>query len=882
MRRSLSSSWVVVRGLWLLGVLALCLTGQAITVAQRGNQVLIDGQPVGLTFARGCDDPESVPAYRALGFNTLLVKVDSPGSVVITRVQALIDAAQQNNLYVLLELAPGSWLMNVRVDPENARYRDRVAYFLKGVAPKLQHSPNLIGWILSTTDESQLFAGAGAFSTYLQHKYLTVERLNTAWTIKTPDNRLIQPRISTFAGLTETTAVGRAGGDPEVAKKVYVDLIDYRKALAEIDAAFQTYLRQHYASIDDVNRQWGFRFPSWEKVQLQTVVAREKQLPGSSPLSTLELARYQTVTSRNLVDWWARQVHDLDGAHLIFAGAENSYRTLSLLPASVNGALTECYPGVAESDTESHNPQAFDIARHGNRFIVLAGISAQTKDATLFANYLYEAALHGAGGIGVQAWAQLTASAPHAQAVKYALADIERRRLLNRVPTAHTAIVYSPFLPGFTTFGARGLYGYLPGNLFLGPSALLFTLRQGSCYGQLDLLAPDDLPRVALDQYGVILLPSVLDLPEASQEALRQYVEGGGIALADLGLGTLQATGDNYSLPLRMSQLFGVTTVPAIVDVHLNLEVYREHPRFPSLLQGMRTTGLDNGYQITRAAQAVPSMGTDLLFQAVTGRPGIIHPTPRPYKPLDAHPMRGVFIRPVGQGFALYTPVPLYAWWAPGCMLFEEWHRDLLSRGAEVMLQQPFDFIPARAEIAAYEDGSVAVWTKDRFIPVAQVHNPQRRIYLTAGGRCRIGPDGTELSFTTPGYHLVEPLTAFVYPVDFTVSVTATQATAKGLVLELDADNAHAAQPVRLRLGTSQYAIAPHSKHQVTLITPDGGTVEPVSADENGWLNLTIPHARGQVTITADIPTIEIDHPATNNNPRDVDIDVVPALPEKF
>jgi hypothetical protein len=868
------------RHLALLLLLLPVLAG-AFTVAQRGSQLLIDGKPTALTFARGCDDPAEVPAYRALGFNTLLVKVDSPGSVVLERIKALTDAADAHGLYVLYELRNGSWIGSNRANIADETYRKKVANFLKAVLPLHEH-PRMVGWIVSTADEGQLFTNLGTFTDWLKAKYGTVTKLNDAWSAMMENTQNpIRPQIGTFSGLTEKTAAARVGGNPEVMKKVNADIDAYRREVAAVDGDFQAYLKTRYNNLEALNRELGFEFPSWEAIRLQTILNRETEHPNSAPLATLEVARYRMLQTRSLMDWWAQQVRAADGAHLIFAGAQSSYRTLSSLPRSVNGALTECYPGVTEMDPTGHNPHALDIARHGNRCIVLAGISADTNNSAQFANYLYLAALHGASGLCVQNWTRLRNTPGHTQMLTPALADLAARQLLGRESRARTAIVYSPYLPGFMG-GRTGLYGYLASTMYLGSSGLFFTLRNGTVYGQIDYLSPDDLTTQPLSDYGTIILPSVLDLPDFAQLALRAYVDAGGLVVADLGLGTLQANGNQHFLPVLLSDLFGVTITPGIKEARLNLEVYRSHPLFPSLLQGMRTAGLNRGFQITRIAEAVPLMGTDLLFAVVGGRPKVTRPSPRPFTPLPRVSMRGFFVHPFGRGYACFAPFPLYQWWTPGCLLFEEFHRDLFARNAEVSLDRPIDFLPDNAGVAVYQDGSVAVWTKDRLVPEASVPNPARHAYLVPGGQCRLYPDRTTFTFSTPGYHLVEPLPAFVYPTPYPVSVTAMQVAAKSLVFALDTDPDNADQPVKLRFSTGAYAIAPHSRHLVTIVTPTGGSVESYTADGDGWLTLTLPSARCQLTLSAEAADIDVEHPVKPDK-REVEVNVVPnagAAPE--
>ncbi len=317
-------------------------------------------------------------------------------------------------------------------------------------------------------------------------------------------------------------------------------------------------------SLSAINACWDFRFAKYDDIHIQTILRREQEKPGSSPYSLLEVARYQSLTPTLMMSWWAEQVASRDAGHLLFAGAQRSYRTLVGVPskihdvvtaqplwapysheltdspATVRGIVTECYPGVAEADRETHNPQAIDLARHGNRFIVLAGILARQVDASYYKNYLYLGPLHGAAGIGVSDFPALLASAPLQQVTKFALEDISARGLLNRVPVPSTAMVYDPSSLGLNE-GKRSLYGFAPGLGYYSPGLLMFYLRNGTRYGQIDYLAAGDLPQVLpATRYRTVILPAVFDLPAPAQMALLSFVDGGGTILGDLGIGMFQ------------------------------------------------------------------------------------------------------------------------------------------------------------------------------------------------------------------------------------------------------------------------------------------------------------------------------------------------------
>ncbi len=584
-------------------LLALPLLAPAFTATQHGNQLLIDGAPTSLTFAWGCTDPATLPSYRQLGFNTVIIHVDSLGTDALDNDVALAKAAAEANMYVLVELANGSWSADERVNLSDKQYLASVKYYLDTVLPRLQQNTHLLGWVISTVQEGRLVSDIGTFSEYLQEKYHTLDKLNDVWSASASgsdaeddsgdagNNRTAQRSdIPSFNILDEKTALKLCNQNPSVLKIVHSDIDEYRQLVAARDTDFQQYLHTRYATLNALNERWRFSFARWDSIRAETIIRREAEKPGSSPFSLLELARYQALTPSLLMSWWVQQVTGRDKTHLIFAGAQRSYRSLVGLPPTINGVVTECFPGVAEADRESHNPQAIDLARHGNRFIVLAGILARNVDALRYGNYLYIGPLHGAAGIGVSDFPTLLASPALAEATQLALKDIAQRQLLSRIPAPCTAIVYNPY-----SLGVHGVnsspYGFMPGLGFYSPGILMFFLRNGTSYGQVDYLAADDLTHLPLNTYRTIILPEVFDLPYPAQLALLAFVDGGGTVLADLGVGTLEADAQLYDMPLPLQALFGVMSPTGVTDTRLNLEVFRPNPYFPSLVPGPQHYG---------------------------------------------------------------------------------------------------------------------------------------------------------------------------------------------------------------------------------------------------------------------------------------------------
>jgi len=842
-------------------LLLVACGASAVTVVHQENRLLIDGKPMALTFARNCTEISDLPAYRALGFNTLLVTIDSPAPRALEKAQALIAAAEQQQLYILIELANGDWSASEYADTDGEEYKQNCGYFLDMIVPKFCKHPNLAGWIVSTVDERQSVADPGSFVDFLLRKYKSIDELNRSWTERDVDDNVKSSLLLSMSKLQvfpTAKQLLRLTTNKVIQQKITSDGSEYDTLLNTRDRRFRAFLQKLYPSFNKLQFTWQcdrkeWHFDKWDDITVDALVKHEEDDPESCPSSMLDLAQFKAAFSPVLLDWWTGEVAKRDADHRVFAGCQHSYRTLSTLPRSLDGALTECYPGFAEPDEVSQNPHAIDIARHGNQFAVLAGVLVPGMTANDICNAVYAAAVHGAAGLCFADWPTLTATtddaAPltNAVAVRDSLAYLAQHSLLGRTPAPTVALVYCPYVAGYR-IGNCNLYGYLESSTFIsGPGnlgTLFFELRNGTGFGQFDYLSGDDLTRVSLQNYQAILMPSALDIPRAAQQELKKYVYNGGTLVADLGVGTMQATKDLLQLPDNDNQdddslrfLFHVSPMLGLEDVRLNLEVAQPNPRFPHMLPGLRTSGMNGGFMITRIMKVLPMEGT-LFFGTTVATTKYQMPMLRPPTPMLMRPSRGMYYYQFGKGQAIYAPFPLYQYWLPENQLFGEFHHDLFSLNARVFLQRPIDFIPLLAEVAAYTDGSIVTWTKDATRPETEVANPERRFYniLANTGSCLVSPDDTTLlHYDVAGLNLAEPLPIYAEHTPLTLKFTTTAAVSPtALEFDIDAAGDVPKKTVILRIGSGEYAIAPKSNHRVAI---NDKTIV-VKADDKGLLTL--------------------------------------------
>jgi hypothetical protein len=212
----------------------------------------------------------------------------------------------------------------------------------------------------------------------------------------------------------------------------------------------------------------------------------------------------------------------------------------------------------------------------------------------------------------------------------------------------------------------------------------------------------------------------------------------------------------------------------------------------------------------------------------------------------------------VGKGTAVYASFPLYGYWMHGTMLFEEFHRDLLAREAPAILTQPFEFLPSRAEIATYADGSVIVWSKNAATPAAKLLNPERRIYATFAGICEIGLDATRLSYKVGGCHIARAVPITLDRHEVPIDVTVPRYDATGITFTVDAVDGNYRGPLGACLRQGAYDLAPKSRHRVRIHTALGLRDEVLVASDDHTLPIDIPVAHARIEIESADPVLVV------------------------
>ncbi|MBI2301985.1 MAG: hypothetical protein HYU66_24035, partial [Armatimonadetes bacterium] len=315
----------------------------------------------------------------------------------------------------------------------------------------------------------------------------------------------------------------------------------------------------------------------------------------------------------------------------------------------------------------------------------------------------------GAAGVGWSAWPDLAANPARAQAVRHALDEVAAERLAEFRPEPGAAVLLEPFARG-PLEDRDGLLGYawVGGD---GPAAWYDLLDRGTRYGPLAVLTPRDLERVRLDRFGCLFAASAFDLPAPAQEALRGYVEGGGLLVGDLGLGCASTAGCLAQLPPAMEEVFGLR-VAAVRWTRDNLLDGRQRERlrdlargavpFPEMAAGLSQPG---SFVFLRYSSLLPDIVPRQPTPPQIARSLLV--TPSAYvvagpntrmlaeqNQIGDHRVSGISEHAYGRGVACFITSWLWQEWRAGDWLFDRFHGNLLAQRPRLTVREGDLLVP--------------------------------------------------------------------------------------------------------------------------------------------------------------------------------------------
>lgn len=665
-----------------------------------------------LFWAEGIARAAELDDYAATGMTAVVVRLswrasasgDAFDATDFALPRAFAEAAARRNLRIIYQFpaAPSGGLEGLRIAGDNEAYAHLWESYIGAAIDALKTTPNLAGWMLPADPRALKTASEAGFARWIAANYADVRTLNAQW-------------LTRFGSLDDVT-MAAAGQVADAWKK--------RKDAATPETR-----------ADAPDTVWPFH-------------------PAALALSQYRLDAYRALISR-----WARTVKNLDKSQPLFSGALPDYAQLLALPPQVDVSVPAVFPGVAENDFQTHNPQAVDVARRGNRFRAVAMLStfASTRNgappdsaglppdalAGLLPFWCRESLLHGASGLAFSSWDGLLQNPSARAALQATLRDLQSpqwRDLWKTPPIATTAVVLTPLADGYTRAAEnpRGLYGFGENLVFGEPSNLVYELRHGSSFGGVDFLAPEDVdfdstsnateaflpnaaPQYSLDEkpvasifsapregavkrtplsrYGALLLPQALSVSPQLSDALGKYATGGGIVVADLGFGALQNGGRVLAMPEALAKLFGVARGVALAEMSFNLRAGETSELLPAWSREIEGA-LRGSFLTLGGNRGAAFSGAALLSGALPA--GTVQlgfaPPPRDLNPGDVGV--SLSLKPRGAGALIYAPFFLWRDWRPEHFGFAALHGDLMLRRATLLQSSAPAIVPAPGPLA--------------------------------------------------------------------------------------------------------------------------------------------------------------------------------------
>ncbi|GBC99808.1 hypothetical protein HRbin17_02339 [bacterium HR17] len=769
---------------WAVAFFLAVLAGTVFSAqSQRGQE------PFWLMAANGLRNPDDVPLYRQTGMTVLWVTVFYRNDGDLSGYDALLTAADRANLPYIIALdvcPPRSLRPRLRCAPHDADYVAWLRRWLDIVVTHFRTRSNLLGY-----------------------------------------------------------AVGGA-----VDESVSYD-----------DAGFALFLQRQYGTLEQLRQTWQLPVQTWQIPQLWALQADDGQSPLRYGRPSLDVALYRWVTLRNLFVLWADELRRRDPQRWLIAGPLTTYRSLAVVPPSYDAIVPYLSPEQAEPDWLTHNCHAVAIARRGGRFRAVPMLTTRLKDGrTVTAETLWRwavvGAMQGATGFVLSDWSALKENEALRVNVSALAYRLRTEVPADAAPQSQTAILYTPFAEGVLTANGFPLYGFAiaHGNqqafpLRLGvnePGSLFWWLRFHP-WGTVDSLTPEELTPDFVSRYRMLLAPMPAYLDAPMQMTLANFVQSGGVLVADFGVGAFQSEAPFLAMPRGLWELFGVPLLRQVLfngQLRTGLTVYAPHALFPDLPAGTELGSPQGSFGIILGfAVGFRAQPWAIALATRTARRALRDSDRSRTVPGPAQ-IAGLFINPFGRGYALFASTLLWALWSPHDPGFVRFHADLLGRFAPM---QVMDLrFPPSAWISPTQRG---IWvvnpTAQPMTTRLQVRAPIFYAYNDATVRPLEGvPARQEVSVPLRGGDWV-----FLRPVAEVAPPTAVQVerlTPEIVTLRLDAPT-HT--QIALRLITDRYRLSAR-RHRVTIATPQGTDERTVEPDRWGFVAVDRVPVPSTVTVT--------------------------------
>lgn len=183
--------------------------------------VAIDGKLAALYWCYGLEDPADLDSYKECGFNTVWVPVPWNRDNNWDKLEALIRAAAEHDLWVVLGVETG-WPKTdeapPRVTPRYAAYRKACSDWIQGLTERYKDTPNLIAWATQDDPGQVVTQDDAAFQDYLRSRYPSERELSVGW----------QVQVDKFEQVTLAGTPQVDHGAPPFFARPSLDLLLYR------------------------------------------------------------------------------------------------------------------------------------------------------------------------------------------------------------------------------------------------------------------------------------------------------------------------------------------------------------------------------------------------------------------------------------------------------------------------------------------------------------------------------------------------------------------------------------------------------------------------------------------------------------------------------
>jgi len=617
------------------------------------------------------------------------------------------------------------------------------------------------------------------------------------------------------------------------------------------DPDFGAFLQGTYPSIDHLRKSWGIQVTGWSRVRVGQAIREDPARPGGFGPAALDYAAYRAAAYRSLASLWLSAIAEADRSRPVFIGREVSRAAFACGPEPCAGIVADAGPEELVSGWQDALPALAAARRGGSREVIL-GIPP-SPDILRNAHLMFVCALaSGARGVAFGEWQAVARNALLKKAMASCAAGARAIGDAPFRPLPSAAILHEPFADGTVLPDGSGLYGFLAGISPGEPSQLASTYSIGHRYGLVDFIGVDALERGELSRYSVLLAPACFDMPKEASTALLDWVNGGGVAVLDIGAGMRQS-GSLLLLSPGLEMVAGIARLGRVASMPGSFVFVDAPPPLIHLPVGERAVGVDGGPVFTGlVGGALLGLAAQPIADAGSWR----GPDQRFYQ-------SGIILNRFGRGFCVFATGPLFANWDPTDPSYGALFDDLLAIGARTECEPAKDARPLADDLMATvgETGLVVVNLRDEARqPLVRVAAPVGQVFAGAWRRCAketlAEPRSSEVYVSLPPLGLARAVPLPVY-VEGETWATASRCDPDRLELEVRPaaadlvcaggeltvqNRGHSAVPIRLRVEDGPYRVRPNSVHRLAYRDPQGRVhvSAEVRADRSGVLSVDI------------------------------------------